>query len=376
MAGLRKDGRSGFGLINRIRTSRSTHLSRSIERLEERAMLSTGSIRAETLALHNVKPAAMVFSLQASAPAGRVRPSRPGASAASGLLRVTVQRDIVYNVNGRQPVKLDLYRPAGPKPAGGWPVVVAFPGGGWQWASKKEYGTHVSELAKYGFAVAVADYTYSSGARGSRVWPANFEDARAAVQWVRRNADRLGLNPGKVAAEGVSSGSYLANMLGTYPDGPISAETLPADPMGTGTFSNVSSRVQAVVDFYGPTDLPALYRDAPRVRPSLESFLGGTPDKFPDRYQAASPINFVSPDDPPFLIMQGSADQAVPLTQSLELISALQQAGVPNREVVFGGIGHGFEFRIGKTSIVPFVVTFLDEALNGKPITTGMTTFV
>jgi acetyl esterase/lipase len=287
---------------------------------------------------------------------------------------VRVQTDIVYHADAGTALKLDVYSPAGPGVAGGRAAVVAFPGGGWKWASKKEYGSHISELAKYGFVVAVADYTYSSGGPGSRVWPANFEDVRAAVQWVRKNASRLGVNPEKIAAAGVSSGAYMANMLGTYPDGPVSAESLPGDPTGPGTSRAVSPRVQAVVDFYGPTDLTTLYRDSPRVAPSIATFLGGTPGQVPNRYQAASPINFASPDDPPFLIMQGTNDKAVPESQSLALEAALQRAGVPNRTILLHGIGHGFELRIGTASILPYVSTFLNQALNGQPITTGETT--
>src|SRR6185437_9092859 len=152
---------------------------------------------------------------------------------------------------------------------GGWPAVVAFPGGGWRWASKSQYGESVGALAKDGFVVAVADYTYSSGAAGSRAWPADFNDARNAVRWVRSNANRLDVNPDKIAAEGVSSGSNLANLLGTYPDGPVSGDAPPADPTGPGTPDGVSARVQAVVDFYGPVDLTNLYHDAPKVDPFL-----------------------------------------------------------------------------------------------------------
>ena len=132
---------------------------------------------------------------------------------------VTTQRNIVYTVDDGQGMKLDLYRPMGTPPPGGWPAVVAFPGGGWRWASKTQYGSSVGQLAKYGFVVAVADYTFASSTPGSHVWPRNFQDARNAVRWVRSNAARLEINPDEIAAEGVSS-------VRTWPA--CSGPTLPA----------------------------------------------------------------------------------------------------------------------------------------------------
>lgn len=281
---------------------------------------------------------------------------------------VHVVRDVVYSRDGE---KLDLYLPNGPPPPGGRPAVVAFPGGGWEWASKTEYGSHVAALASFGYVVAVADYTYASGNPGTRAWPLDFEDVRNAVRWVRGHADRFGIDPNRIAAEGVSSGSYMANMLGVYPDGPVSAEGLPANAKGPGFPDGISARVQAVVDFYGPSDIPALYNDEPRTRSHVVAFLGGTPDQFPVRYAAASPVNFISPDDPPFFIVHGTADQAVPVSQALELSSALAQAGVPHRTVILNGITHGFEFNIGAVSLLPDVLSFLDQALNHKPIDTN-----
>jgi len=283
---------------------------------------------------------------------------------------VRVIRDIPYRNDGGHVEKLDLYLPGGQAPPGCWPAIVGFPGGGWKWASKTEYGTHVGALAKFGYVVAVADYTYSSGAPGSQVWPVDFEDVRDAVRWVRSHAARFGINPDKIAATGVSSGAYMANMLGTYPDGPVSPDALPTDAQGPGSpLGGVSARVQAVVDFYGPTDLPALYQESARTAPSIVTFLGGTPDLVPNRYLAASPIAFVSPDDPPFLIFQGTADQAVPPAQSYELASALKASGVPYKLVMLDGFFHGFELQNGPLDLTPQILTFLNEALNHQPIT-------
>jgi acetyl esterase/lipase len=280
---------------------------------------------------------------------------------------VTVQRNIVYTVDDGQAMTLDLYRPSGTPPPGGWPAVVAFPGGGWRWASKSQYGRSVGQLAHFGFVVAVADYTFSTGAPGSHVWPRNLRDAEDAVRWVRRNAARFGINPGTIAAEGVSSGAYLANMLGVAPD-----EAEAVSPAGAGDAGATSARVQAVVDFYGPVDLAELYATAPRDRRDLVAFLGGTPAQVPARYAAASVSTYVGPGVPPFYIVQGTDDKAVPAPQSNLLAAELKHAGVPYTFEYLVGLGHGFEFTINKNvNVLPDVVMFLRQALNEQPITTA-----
>lgn len=341
----------------RVRARRACR-PQGLECLEERALLSSGPPAAGVPG--TVREHALV-----SSPA----PGPDSAGQAGPQYQVREEPNITYTVDGGHSIQLDLYVPVGPRPAGGWPAVVAFPGGGWRWASRAGYGKSVSQLARYGYVVAVADYTYSSGQPGSRAWPADFEDARNAVRWVRSHSHMLGVNPDTIAAEGVSSGAYLANMLGVYPDGPVTADGLPADPTGPGTPAGVSARVQAVVDFYGPVDMPQLYAQEPRTRPFEVTFLGGTPQQVPGRYQAASVDPFVSPDDPPFYIVHGTADDAVPSDQSQLLAARLNQAGVPNRLILIPRFTHGFMFQTGPLDLLPSVLIFLDEALHHQPIT-------
>jgi acetyl esterase/lipase len=293
-----------------------------------------------------------------------VHPSSGGA-----LEGVRVERNIVYAVDHGQAIKLDLYHPVGTPPAGGWPAVVAFPGGGWRWASKTQYGRSAGQLAKYGFVVAVADYTFSSGKPGTHVWPQDFEDARNAVRWVRRHAAALAVNPDAIAAEGVSSGAHLASLLGTDLGGPLSA-TAAAD---SGQRA-VSARVEAVVDFYGPVDLAALYREVHWDEPFLDTFLGGTPQEVPARYAAASVDTHVSAATPPFFIVQGTVDRTTDPSQSTLLASDLRQAGVPYSLEYLVGVGHGFDFYINNHfSLLPQVVRFLHQAFDHQPITTAVT---
>ncbi len=251
--------------------------------------------------------------------------------------------NVVYSNIGDQPEHLDLYTPTGTPPPGGWPVVLALPGGGWRWVRRSDLGQTVSELAKYGYVVAVADYAYSSGARGSHVWPTNFEDVRQAVRWLKTNATKFGIDPGKVAVWGESSGAHLANLLGTDPDAPLI--NIRGIPTGGTAPGQVSAAVQAVIDFYGPTDLTTLYAESPTDQPFLNTFIGGPPSKYPEQYQDASPITHVSPDSPPFLIYQGLADTAVNPFQSAEFEQALTAAGVPHQSLFIQGVGHGFRLR-------------------------------
>ncbi len=258
--------------------------------------------------------------------------------------------DITYNRHGSQSLKLDLYLPSGSPPPGGWPVILAFPGDGWRQADRKDYGGAVSVLTDYGYAVEGVDTTYAKDS-GGHTWPTNLEDARAAVRWTRAHSGRFGLNPAKVVAMGESAGAHVALLLGTDP----------GDPTSGG-----SAQVQAVVDFYGPTDLATLYAESrPEVRPFFGTFLGGLPSQYPTRYADASPINHVSASTPPTLIMQGLIDRTVLPSQSFELDAALTAAGVRHRLVTFDGITHGFRFSLGGYSLLPDVVGFLDGALNG-----------
>ncbi|MBV8076734.1 MAG: alpha/beta hydrolase [Planctomycetaceae bacterium] len=280
-----------------------------------------------------------------------------------GLSGVWEIPNIVYTDLGG-PQHLDLYLPTGPAPAGGRPAILALPGGGWRWVDRNSLGITVGALARYGYVVAVADYAYASSTPGSPgVWPTDFEDVRDAVRWLRDNAGRFGIDPSRIAAWGESAGGHLANLLGTYPDGPVNPDGPPADPVGTPT--GVSARVQAVVDFYGPTDLTSLYNEDPRDRPFLETFLGGTPDQYPGRYQAASPLLDVTPNDPPFFVIQGTADRANPYDQSTRFAASLRAAGVPTSFLLLPNVPHGFRLKLGTNlNLLPDVLDFLDSALN------------
>ena len=279
---------------------------------------------------------------------------------------VRALKNVVYlNQNGRQE-HLDLYVPQGQAPAGGWPAVLALAGGGWRWIRRSALGDTVSTFAKNGYVVAVADYAFAGNhpGGGAHVWPTDFSDVQNAVRWLRKNDARFGINPNKIAAWGESSGGNLAALLGTYPDTPATLN--PPGPNPPGFADGVSARVDAVIDFYGPSDITALYNENPRVIPYLETFLGGTPSQVPGRYEAASPIDHVAPGDPPMLIFQGTADRAVPFDTTVRFDQALEQNGVPHMLELFPGATHGFRLHLDakRIDLRPTVLSFLNQSLN------------
>ena len=250
---------------------------------------------------------------------------------------------------------LDLYVPGGPKPAGGYPVILAIPGGGWRWVRRADLGATVSSFTRDGFAVAVADYSFASDKPGTAVWPQDLHDLQQAVRWLKSKSGRFGLDSDRVAAWGESAGGNLAALLGTT---------------SGSAGSDQSASVKAVVDFYGPTELTRLYEDAPKTRAYLETFLGGPPGQYPDRYRAASPADQVTSNDPPFMIIQGTVDTAVPQSQSANLVQALTTSGVPVTAQFLQGQPHGFRLNVG-FDLRGQIVAFLRSAFKGKGVVSG-----
>jgi acetyl esterase/lipase len=285
----------------------------------------------------------------------------PSAAAAAPGFRELA--NLVYLDQAGRQEHLDLYLPSSPATAGGYPLILALPGGGWRWVLRSSLGDAVSQFARYGYAVAVADYAWASSTPGTHIWPTDFLDVRQAVRWLKAHADRFGIDPNRVAVWGESAGGNLAALVGTFPDGPVtSAGGVSSDSRAD---ADVSARVQAVVDFYGPADLASLYQEAPRTRPYLLTFLGGSPAQVPQRYADASPVDHVSASSPPFLIEQGTADTANVPDQSVKLAQTLQAAGVPYHLQVFPGLPHGFRLLPEPgVDLVPQILNFLDAALN------------
>ena len=243
---------------------------------------------------------------------------------------VTVYRDVAYVPGGHPRQKLDLYLP---KEGEDLPLIINIHGGAFRMGGKED-GVPVEYLA-LGYAVASINYRLS----GDALWPAQIEDCKAAVRWLRANAAKYGLDPDRFAAWGASAGGHLAAMLGT---------SAGVKELEVGENLSVSSRVQAVVDYFGPTDF--LQMDEHRLpngqvhngADSPESQLvGGALQENKDKVARANPITYVTGDDPPFLICHGDSDPLVPHHQSVLLEGALRLAGVPVTFYTVKGAGHG-----------------------------------
>ncbi len=237
---------------------------------------------------------------------------------------VKVIKDLVYSEPKGSPQLLDLYLPE--KAASPLPVIVWVHGGGWKNGSK-ENPRNAVWLATKGFAVASINYRLTSEAQ----WPAQIDDCRASVRWLRNNASKYGLDPKHIGAFGSSAGGHLVALMGTRP------------------YKDEASRVQAVCDWFGPSELLTMPpnrvgngRTEEQVAQSNGAkLLGATVKDVPELAREASALDNVSADDAPFLIMHGSEDPGVPIEQSRKLNAKLQEAGVPSEFQSVKGAGHG-----------------------------------
>lgn len=268
---------------------------------------------------------------------------------------VVVHNDLVYRRAGGRSARLDVYLPARRAPLGGRPAVIAIHGGGWRGGSKSACRPLATRLAQRGYVVFSVDYLLSRPGRPS--WPENLADVRQAVRWVRTHAGDYGVDPNRIAALGASAGGHLAALLGTDPA--LRSRGRAGDA--------ADATVQAVIDFYGPADLARLHDgpEAPTI--ALDLLIGAVPAAARSRYGEASPVQHVSADDSPMLLIHGSDDRLVPPDQSRRLSAALERAGVAHRLIVVAGARHGFGFRVGPRDLLPDVLAFLDSVWNQPP---------
>ena len=244
---------------------------------------------------------------------------------------VTVHRDVAYVTDGHERQKLDLYVP---DTGENLPLIIWVHGGAWRGGSKEHYNPMA--YLKSGYAGASINYRLSQHA----VFPAQIEDVKAAVRWLRANAETYRLDPNRFAAWGSSAGGHLVAMLGTAGN---------IKEFEVGENLEVSSEVQAVVNYFGPTDF--LQMDAHRLPDGLvhdapdspeSQLVGGPIQEHKDRVARANPVTYVSKDDPPMLIIHGDQDKLVPYHQSVLLKNALEGAGVVVTLYKVEGGGHGW----------------------------------
>ena len=259
--------------------------------------------------------------------------------------QTVIHRDLQYVNTGHTRHTLDLYIPAAPTPM---PVIIWIHGGAFRMGSKADRVPLA--MLEQGYAIVAINYRLSQHA----IFPAQIEDCKAAVRWVRAHAAQYKFDSTRIIAWGESAGGHLASMLGT--SGHVTR-------WDVGEHLDYPSTVTAVVDFYGPTDF--LQMDSQRLPTGMthddadspeSELVGGAIQAHPAATAQANPITHITSDAPPFLVIHGDTDPLVPYGQSVIFVEALRQANVPVTFYTVVGGGHG---GFSDPAIMPLVDVFL-----------------
>jgi len=260
-----------------------------------------------------------------------------------------VEKDVSYGTVQGEPLLLDVVRLPSPSLR---PAIVFVHGGGWRGGDKQDFLALEKGFAQRGYVCFAVNYRLVNA--NDHHFPVQLDDVQRAVRWIRANASRYGVDPNRIGAVGASAGGHLVALLGTVE----ARDDQPPE------LSAYSSRVQCVVDLFGPTDLTARFPSTPADVPKLvHEFMNGTPEQKPQIYQSASPIFNVDRATVPFLIFHGALDPMVPVDQSRRFVAALQKNSIPVTYVEFPDEGHGIEKRTNREKFVTMTVQFLDSNL-------------
>ncbi|QEG01346.1 Carboxylesterase NlhH [Stieleria maiorica] len=242
-----------------------------------------------------------------------------------------IQRDVPFaKVDGTE-LKLDFYPSRADEDAS--PLIVWVHGGAWRAGDKRS--VPIQRLTEHGFAIASLDYRLSGTAR----FPAQTEDIKAGIRFVRAHADRFEIDPDRIVIAGASAGGHLAALVG------VSSGVQALENLAMGN-AEVSSDVAAIVSLYGASNLQTiLSQSTPHglsVRePALKLLLGDLPTAVPEAARLASPLAHVDSEDPPLLLIHGDQDPQMPINQSHELEGAYRRAGLDATFHVVHGAAHG-----------------------------------
>lgn len=266
--------------------------------------------------------------------------------------------DEVYKTVGDVKLKIYIFTPEGHKAGDRRPAIVFFFGGGWQSGSPAQFEAQCKYFASRGMVAMTADYRVASrhGVKALQC----VADAKSAVRWIRANAERLGVDPNRVAAGGGSAGGHVAACTGTIPG---------LDEPGENTA--VSSKPDCMVLFN-----PALVlAPVPDKIPFPEGRIGDLGDRLGIEPEKLSPYHHVDRGDPPAIVFHGTADTTVPFRTAEIFAEKMQQAGNLCKLVPFEGRAHGF-FNFGRGDNKDFVATvrMMDEFLSAQGFLDGKPT--
>jgi acetyl esterase/lipase len=246
--------------------------------------------------------------------------------------------DVAFGTTGSRPLLLNIARP-NKQLLEAMPAIIFIHGGGWYRGDHK--GPQNYPFAAAGYFTVNIEYRLS----GEAIFPAQIHDCKAAIRWLCANAKEFHIDPHRIGVWGLSAGGHLTSLLGTSGNVP--------DLEGNGGSEGFSSRVQAIVDWYGPSDLSKMggthdEPDSPECR-----VVGGLLSERKEIVQMVNPITYVTSDDPPFLIIHGEKDQIVPFNQSELLYNALKEAGVDVTLIKVTNGDHNFLPNPSTATITP-----------------------
>ena len=305
-------------------------------------MIQVGNTHAES------PPVSPLPKLKAPTTAPTTRPAL-----AAGIKAV---RNLSYGPAGERNL-LDVYLPENAQ--GKYPLIVWIHGGGWQAGSKE--GCPAVPIVQNGYVVASINYRFSQ----TDIFPAQMHDCKGAIRWLRAHAAEYHIDTDHVGVGGASAGGHLAALIGT------SGDVKEAEGNIGGNIDQ-SSKVHAVIDWYGPTDMSVFFKHAEGVenifkanpeQSPITKLFGGLAEKQVELVRAANPISYISKDRklPVFLIIHGDKDKLVPLAQSEILVDALKKSGTDVRLEVVKNAGHGDGFDY--TKLRKMQADFADETL-------------
>lgn len=263
---------------------------------------------------------------------------------------VTIEKDIAYLGPDRKE-QADLYRPTTLQPGVKYPGIVIIHGGGWaigERGAKREINIGTT-LARNGYVGLSIDYILQKE-DAPKIWPQNLDDCKTAVRWLRSNCAMYQIDVDHIGVIGGSAGGHLAAMVGVTGN---ADELQPA----TGPYREQSSKVQAVVDLYGPM------ADREKWIPILVDPNNPRADELTKQI---TPLSHLDRNDPPILILHGTADDIVPLDDSERFAAALTKAGVVNELIIVPDAPHSFHLQPKQRDLRPVVLGFFEKNL--KPM--------
>lgn len=292
---------------------------------------------------NNQSPATSSPATETAVPTPTTAPTPSGPRAPS--------LDVTYCTIDGQNQTLDIYYP---RSGGPWPVFFYIHGGGWT-DGDKSAGAGWKSLNDYGYLVVSVNYRMYP----AYTFPAMIEDVKCAVRFLRAHATEYNLDPSRIVAAGDSAGGHLANLLGV---------TDASAGWDVGEYLDQSSRVQGVFSMAGPTDLTRPY---PLLEEAINNVFTGAVDAPQSQRASGSPIAYISPDDPPFLLFHGEKDEYVPVEQVHIFHERLQAANVKSTLVIVQNGDHGLESADGSETpkwdvLWQKLQTFLRESLQSS----------